>query len=305
MGPDSTRRIAPPPAPHRRYRPIPARRPILRGLYPGEPVACRRSLRHFLPVLGHLGLLLAVVHVYRIEEPGFRLLVAIALATLPVHYALPHRLKKPAFVATSVLGLAWVGGLAVAAVVLPAALLLIGLCRCRLPWGARVAAVGAAAAGLALARAGVVAVPVPEAAWPVLGSMLMFRMILYLYELKHAREPEPLVDALCYFLLLPNCYFRLFPVIDYRAFRRGYFAADVHILQRRGLALMLRGTVHLLLYRLVYHELLVPADAVRGAASLAAHVVANYLLYLRVSGQFHMACGLLHLFGFQLPPTHR
>ena len=30
----------------------------------------------------------------------------------------------------------------------------------------------------------------------------------------------------------------------------------------------------------------------------------NYLLYLQVSGQFHMACGMLHLFGYQLPETH-
>ena len=30
----------------------------------------------------------------------------------------------------------------------------------------------------------------------------------------------------------------------------------------------------------------------------------NYLLYLHVSGQFHMACGMLHLFGYQLPETH-
>src|SRR5262249_44381329 len=34
------------------------------------------------------------------------------------------------------------------------------------------------------------------------------------------------------------------------------------------------------------------------------YLAANYLLYLRVSGQFHLACGLLHLFGFQLPETH-
>ena len=33
-------------------------------------------------------------------------------------------------------------------------------------------------------------------------------------------------------------------------------------------------------------------------------MVCNYLLYLQVSGQFHMACGMLHLFGFQLPETH-
>jgi alginate O-acetyltransferase complex protein AlgI len=304
MGPDITRRIAPRPTPHRRYRPIPARPRRLRSLYPGEPETCRRSLRRFLPVLGHLGLLLAVFKVYRVEGRAFQLLAAIALATLPVHYLLPFRLKKPAFVAISVLGLAWVFGAAVAAVVLPVALLLIGLCRCGLPWGTRVAAVGAVAAVLALARAGVVAIPVPDAAWPVLGSLLMFRMVLYLYELKHARRDESLVDALSYFFLLPNFCFLHFPVVDYRAFQRGYFAADIHTLQRQGLRMMLRGTVHLLLYRLVYHELLVPADEVHGAASLAGYIACNYLLYLRVSGQFHMACGLLHLFGFQLPETH-
>ncbi len=39
-------------------------------------------------------------------------------------------------------------------------------------------------------------------------------------------------------------------------------------------------------------------------ASLACYLVCNYLLYLQVSGQFHIACGMLHLFGFQLPETH-
>ena len=68
--------------------------------------------------------------------------------------------------------------------------------------------------------------------------------------------------------------------------------------------MMFRGTVHLLLYRLIYHEVLIPADEVHDAASLAVYLVCNYLLYLRVSGQFHMACGMLHLFGFELPETH-
>jgi D-alanyl-lipoteichoic acid acyltransferase DltB (MBOAT superfamily) len=38
--------------------------------------------------------------------------------------------------------------------------------------------------------------------------------------------------------------------------------------------------------------------------SLGGYVICNYLLYLQVSGQFHIACGMLHLFGFQLPETH-
>jgi alginate O-acetyltransferase complex protein AlgI len=86
--------------------------------------------------------------------------------------------------------------------------------------------------------------------------------------------------------------------------QRGYFAADVHALQRRGLQMMLRGTVHLLIYRLVYHEMLIPASRVHDLASLSCYMVCNYLLYLQVSGQFHIACGMLHLFGFQLPETH-
>ena len=34
-------------------------------------------------------------------------------------------------------------------------------------------------------------------------------------------------------------------------------------------------------------------------------MVMTYLLYLRLSGQFHIAIGLIHLFGFDLPETHR
>ena len=68
--------------------------------------------------------------------------------------------------------------------------------------------------------------------------------------------------------------------------------------------MMFRGTLHLLCYRLVYHELLIEAGDVHDLAGLAGHIVCNYLLYLRVSGQFHMACGMLHLFGYQLPETH-
>ncbi len=57
-------------------------------------------------------------------------------------------------------------------------------------------------------------------------------------------------------------------------------------------------------YRLVYHELLISPTQVHDLLSLAGYIVCNYLLYLQVSGQFHIACGMLHLFGFQLPETH-
>ena len=93
--------------------------------------------------------------------------------------------------------------------------------------------------------------------------MFMFRMIIYLYERKHARGREPLVDTLSYFFLLPNYVFPHFPVVDYRTFQRGYFARGIHEIQRAGLAMMSRGTLHLLLYRVIDRLLLISAE--RGA----------------------------------------
>ena len=287
---------------HRRF--FPSTEPERAGLYPNEPANCRRDLRQFLPIVAHLGLLLAVFKVYRVEGRAFQLLVALALATLPVHYLVPYRWKKPLFVTVSIAGLALVFGPLCAGWVVGAAALLITVCRLPLAWGIRVATLAALAVAIAWIRPTPLAAAVPESVWPVLATMFMFRILIYLYELKHAKAPEPWVDTLSYFFLLPNYCFLHFPVVDYRTLHRGYFAREIHTTQRAGLAMMFQGTIHLLLYRLVYHDLLIPAEEVQGLASLARYVACNYLLYLRVSGQFHMACGLLHLFGFQLPATH-
>jgi alginate O-acetyltransferase complex protein AlgI len=283
-------------APHRRYFPIPRT---------DEPEAARRDLRKFLPIWGQLALLLAVLKVYHVEGRALFLLTSIALAALPVHYLLAYRWKKPFFLAVSVVGLFVVFGIAAGLVVSGVALAFIGVCRLPIAWSARASLVAVAAIGLGFARMAMgSSSALADVAWPVLGSMLMFRMILYLYEIKHVETPEPLVDTLGYFFLLPNYAFMLFPVIDYRTLKRSHFAADIHATQAGGLRMIFNGVVQLLAYRLVYHELLIPAEEVRSPATLLAFVACNYLLYLRVSGQFHIACGMLHLFGYQLPTTH-
>ena len=86
------------------------------------------------------------------------------------------------------------------------------------------------------ARTGLPRTVIPDNVLPILASMFMFRMMIYLYELKHVKTPETVVDTLSYFFLLPNFCFMHFPVVDYRTMQRGYFADDVHALQRRGLA---------------------------------------------------------------------
>lgn len=275
-------------------------------LYTGEPENCRRRPREFVAILGGLVLLLAVLDAYRVETRDFRMVVLLATVTLPIHYLAPFRWKKPLFVAISIVGLLLTLGPWISASVLGIAAVLLTITAAPIPWAARAGLIAAVATGLAVMRSGPVVAGDPEipGAIPVVASLFMFRMVIYLYELKHARGREPIVDAASYFLLLPNFVFPHFPVVDYRTFQRGYFARGIHEIQRTGLAMMSRGAVHLLGYRVIDRLLLITPDAVDGPAALASFVVCNYLLYLRVSGQFHIACGMLHLFGFQLPETH-
>ena len=296
--------------PHRRYRPDPAAKDERASagrweLREGEPEACRRNLASFLPVLAHLALLLWIYHIYNIEGRAFLMLVGIALAALPIHYLLHYRWKKPVFIGASILGLVSIFGTFVAVHVLAFSVLLIGTCYLPIPWKARAAIVGVIGAVCAILRPEEVATSIPSNVWPILATMFMFRIMIYLYELKHAKASESLVDTVGYFFLLPNYCFPHFPVVDYRTLQRGYFAKDIHAIQRAGIRLMFKGTTHLLLYRLIYHELLITPEEVRGPSSLFAYLICNYLLYLRVSGQFHIACGMLHLFGYQLPETHK
>jgi hypothetical protein len=278
------------------------------GLYPGEPESCRRSLRPFLRNLIFLGLLLLVFKVYKIEERAyqgrtFQTLATLVFLALPLHYLAPYRVKKLVLIAVSIAGLFWVFGIPVAALVLTFSFALIGICRLPIWWSARVVIVASLATALAFAR-GMTHDILPDSVWPIVASMFMFRIVIYLYELKHCRTPETLTDTLTYFFLLPNYSFMLFPVVDYRTMQQGYFADDVHEIQRRGLQMMFHGTTHLLCYRVIYHDYLIPVSYVHDLTSLACYLVCNYLLYLQVSGQFHMACGMLHLFGFKLPATH-
>jgi hypothetical protein len=288
--------------PHRRFvEPLPSRPG---GLYAGEPEACRRDPVQFLPILGHLALLVVVFRLFRLEGRGFQAVALVVLAALPVHYALPYRWKQPLLVAAAVAALGLVFGPAAAAWATGLVALLLAVALAPVAWPARAVVLATLTAVAAAARVGWINLGVPEIVWPIAASMAMFRILVLMYELKHAEGPERPIDALAYLFLPPNACFLHFPVVDYRTLRRGYLSSDIHAVQREGLAMMVRGCVHLLLVRLVDQRLRIGPAEVDGPATLALYLVTTYLMYLRVSGQFHMACGMLHLFGYRLPETH-
>jgi alginate O-acetyltransferase complex protein AlgI len=266
----------------------------------------RPDLFRFAFLVAQLGLLLGVFRYYDIEEPAFGLLSLLSFGAFAVHYWLPFAWKSPFLIAFS-LGSAFVMLAPLTATLLLASgLLLYGLATAPIPFRLRLAIVAAVTAALVYGRARL-GFGVPPDFWPIFGALFMFRYIVYLYEAAWAKTRPTLSDFLTYFFILPNYYFVLFPVIDYQTQRQTYFRRDIHEVAQQGIAWIARGTIQLMLYRLVYHwkgPSNAP-DVITTFPALVSTMVLTYMLYLRVSGQFHIAIGFLHLFGYDLPETHR
>jgi alginate O-acetyltransferase complex protein AlgI len=285
------------------------------------------GLAQFLAVVAQFGLITLVVGDWHLENMLLSRLMYLAFAGFVIHHLLPFRFRLPFFAVLSlvaiVLGLGGIGPQTFVAgltgrislvnflyPLLPGVTLigiglgLIGLCHLPIRFGARVGLVVVVGVGLVWLRAHSEWFPDVKGMWVVLGSMFMFRLMIYLYDVKHRTAPLSPSRAISYFFLLPNVCFPLFPIVDYKTFCSTYYNEDWPRVYQTGLKWMFRGVVQLVLYRLIYQYAPLDVSKLSSTLDAAGFMVGMYLVYLRVSGTFHLIVGLLHMFGFNLPETH-
>lgn len=269
----------------------------------------KKSYAKFLLLLIQLALVLSVAHLFKIEENfGFLRITYLLFFGFMVHSLLPFRFRLPFFLVLSIGFLGLLVGAKNCAGLVVVGLGLIGLCHLPVSFGIRVALLSIVASFFAVIRVGLFETfweSFPTRVLPILASMFMFRTVLYLHHLRHERNSPSIWARLSYFFLLPNPVFLFFPVIDYGTYLRTYYNMDPFKIYEKGIHWMLRGIVHLLLYRLVYLYLVPVPSEVTDLEGVVVFMTSSYLLYLRVSGLFHLVVGILCLFGFNLPETHR
>jgi hypothetical protein len=264
------------------------------------------KILRFAIVLLQLGALGVVAYLFEIEESlGFVKLMPVVAGGFAVHAWLPLRLRRPMFVLLSMGAALYILGPVEGGLLVGAGLALIGLCHLPIPFIARVGLVLIAAAALAVLRAEFIETPYSSVVLPILGAMFMFRLIIYLYDIRHEKGPVSPFTRLAYFFMLPNLCFPLFPVVDYKLFQRAYFNEDDFAIYQKGLRWIAMGVIHLLLYRAVYLYLIPAPSRIEDIYGVSQFVVSAYLQYFRVAGQFHIIVGVLCLFGFNLPATNR
>ena len=253
-----------------------------------------------------LTLVAVAVRLLNIESPAFESVLTLALGGFLIHHFLPVPWRISFFAALSVATVPLVFGWQAGTWLLAFGGLLIALCHIPVAFRVRVALIVALALALAVARKQMLPAfaAIPPTIWPILGSMFMFRLIVYLYDLKHEAAPFSASRAVAYFFMLPSICMPLFPVVDYKTFQRSFYNADPLRLYQTGVKWILRGLIHLILYKAVYFLAVVEPGGVVTGTDAARYMVSTFLLYLKISGLFHIIVGLLHLYGYGLAETH-
>ena len=258
------------------------------------------SSRSSALVLLQLAILVVTVWTYQLD-PFHRLPAAltIAAAGFLIHDRLVPRYQLPFFLAISAASFAtslgfqnaaWLG-------VIGAPLIVIAVSRLR--WWQRSALLVGATGGIIGMRA-----RIESPIWIVLGSIFMFRMFSYLHCVRREGTRASRWMTWSYFFMAPNAFYGLFPVVDYTTFCECRYNSDRRQIYQSGIHYLCVGILQLILYRLIKYEILPPPLEVRTVRSLMLFLAANYGLYVYVSGTFHIICGMLHLYGFNLPRTH-
>ena len=260
-----------------------------------------------LSITGQLALVILLIYQFQIESRTFFQVALAAGIGFVVHALSPLRYRLPLFVLVSLVAIGLAFGIGGGGRLVGVGLALIGICHLPIPFRWRLAVLAIAVALLVAMLRGVVPSFVPLGVWPVLGSMFMFRLALYLHSIKHRDAPVDVWRTLAYFFMFPNVCFPLFPAVDYQRFSRDYYNEDAYVIYQRGVRWVVRGLLQLLAYRYVYYNLATsPADVV-DLGSLIQHVLATFPgLFLKLTGAFHLIVGFLLLYGFNLPEViHR
>ena len=181
------------------------------------------------------------------------------------------------------------------------ALPIIGICHLRIKFWLKALLIFIGFVGLFILRIELFYLLRASLITPFIASMFMFRVIIYLYELKHGMIPTSIWQSLVYFFLFPNICFLFFPIIDYKTYSKTYYNIADNEIWQKGIRWMLRGIIHILGYRLVYYYVLISPAKVIDISTLLQYTLSSYALILRLSGLFHFILGLLCLFGLNLP----
>jgi D-alanyl-lipoteichoic acid acyltransferase DltB (MBOAT superfamily) len=264
-------------------------------------IAADLNLSEFFNILIPLIASGLAVYLFKLEaSTGLSNLMPFIIGGFAIHIVLPIRYKLPFFFSLCIVALFVILGMETSVWILALGMGLFGVTQMPVALSTKKYIILASTALIAILFLNGA---FPNKVIPVLGGIFMFRMIAYLHEMQHQKQPEGIWMQLSYFFLLPNLIFFIFPVVDYKVFTSSYYRKPAYATYQKGLIWIANGLLHLFLYRIIYYYLIPAPSSITTVYDLLLFLVASYALIVRLAGIFHFSAGVICLFGFDLPPT--
>ncbi|MCE3278184.1 MAG: uncharacterized protein K0S44_375 [Bacteroidetes bacterium] len=263
-----------------------------------------RKIKSFLISLLQLSALFYIIQSFQIEKfSGLSELAPYIIIAFTINSFMPLPFRPLVFLSLMVFVIYFAFGLFSGTTLLTISLTLVAVCHLSISFFFRISIILIIAAVLFILRSELFYAPRAALVVPFIASMFMFRLMIYLYEIKHKTIKPSFWTSLPYFFMYPNICFLFFPIVDYKTYVRTYNTAmDEHTWQK-GIRWILRGIIHILCYRLIYYHFLPAPYEVHDLISFLQFTICTYALIIRISGLFHIIIGLLCIFGFNLPPA--
>ena len=262
------------------------------------------SIPDFIKTLFTLALIGLSIQFFHIEE-SLKLieLMKVVVPGFVIYAFLPLRMRMPFFFLLNVVALLVLFGTQNGLAILILSLLFISLTGLPIAWKYRALLVLLATLLLVAFRVEYFQWGMSTTVVTIVGVLIMFRSLLYMYELQHEKQDPGIWKRINYFLLLPNLVFFIFPIVDYKTFVRNYYDKPAFENYSKGLKYMFTGLTHFLIYRVLYYYCMPSPNDVTTIYTLIQYMVVSYALIIRLSGLFHFSAGVICLFGFNLPET--
>ncbi len=261
-----------------------------------------KRLRSFFLSLFQFVLVLFIVTKYNFEKSSgiidyapYVILVFVVYSFIPIRF-------RPAFLFLSCVSLIYIAfGILAGSFFIVIGLSLIFISHLPIKFKYRVFIVLLLALILALFRTEFIYLPWMTMTAMYMVPLFMFRLIIYLYEIKNGLIPLNKWQSVSYFFMFPNVFFLFFPIIDYKTYIKTFLDSPEIEIWQKGIRWMVRGLIHIMCYRLICLNFLIGPAEVIDLPSLLQYMVVNYSLIVRLSGVFHFMVGLVCMFGFNLP----
>jgi hypothetical protein len=147
---------------------------------------------YFILVAAQLGLLVAIIQQFKIGEiTGFVKIAPLVFIGFVIHAWLPRSLRLPFFFLLTLAGIFLLLDTTSGILLVALGLLLIGICHLPVAFSKRIILLLFAGVCLAILR-GWVHTPWSSLIMPILASMFMFRLILYVHNLRYEDSPASL-----------------------------------------------------------------------------------------------------------------